>query len=148
MTTPISNENASKETTLDFCPAGIFRRIGAFAYDCLLLIAILFISTALLLPFTEGEAINAGKLLYSIYLFIVAFLFYGWFWTHGGQTLGMRAWKIRVEQLNGQDISWPQALHRFILMCITLGLGLLWCFTNRERQAFYDRLTATRTVQL
>lgn len=137
-----------KETTLDFCPAGIFRRIGAFGYDCLLLIAIMFISTALLLPFTEGEAIKAGNLLYSIYLFIVAFLFYGWFWTHGGQTLGMRAWKIRVEQLNGQDISWPQALHRFILMCITLGLGLLWCFTNRERQAFYDRLTATRTVQL
>ncbi|MCK4951841.1 MAG: RDD family protein [Gammaproteobacteria bacterium] len=148
MITPVSNKNTSKETTLDFCPAGILRRIGAFSYDCLLLLAILFVTTALLLPFTEGEAIKTGNMLYSIYLFIVAFLFYGWFWTHGGQTLGMRAWKIRVEQLNGHDITWPQALHRFILMCMTFGLGLLWCFTNRERQAFFDRLTATRTVRL
>lgn len=148
MTKPANNKKALKETTLDFCPAGVLRRIGAFSYDCLLLLAILFVTTALLLPLTEGEAIKAGNLLYSIYLFVVAFLFYGWFWTHGGQTLGMRAWKIRVEQLNGHDITWPQALHRFILMCMTLGLGLLWCFTNRERQAFFDRLTATRTVQL
>lgn len=129
-------------------PAGILRRIGAFGYDCLLLLAILFGGTALLLPFTGGEAIQAGNLYYSIYILIISFLFFGWFWIHGGQTLGMRAWKIRVEQLDGRDISWGQAVHRFILMYITFGLSLLWCFTNNERQAFHDRLSGTRTIIL
>jgi len=148
MNTPVTDKNTPKAVTLNYCPAGILRRIGAFGYDLLLLLAILFATTVLLLPFTEGEAIESGNILYSIYLFIIAFLFFGWFWTHGGQTLGMRAWGIRLEQLNGHDISWPQALHRFILMCMTLGLGLLWCFTNKERRAFHDRLTGTHIILL
>ena len=46
--------------------AGLPRRLGAILYDALLLIAVLFIATALVLPFTDGEAVPAGNLLFSI----------------------------------------------------------------------------------
>lgn len=142
MTAPIT----TKKPELTYRPASVFKRIGAFGYDCLLLLAVLFVATALWLALTGGEAVKAGNLFYSIYLLLIAFLFFGWFWIHGGQTLGMRAWKIRVERLDGSDISWVQAIHRFIIMCMTFGLSILWCFTNKEKQAFHDRLSATRVI--
>jgi uncharacterized RDD family membrane protein YckC len=143
MTTPTT----TNETELKRHPASVLKRIGAFVYDCLLLLAVLFVATAILLPFNRGEAVETGNLFYSIYLVLITFLFFGWFWTHGGQTLGMRAWKIRVEQLDGRDISWGQAIHRFIIMCMTFGLGILWCFTNKDKQAFHDRLSATHVIK-
>jgi uncharacterized RDD family membrane protein YckC len=82
----------------DLLPApGFLRRLAAQVYDLFLLIALLFLATALLLPFTAGEAVSAQQtLIYRIYLAVISFFFYGWFWTHGGQTLGLRAWKIKV----------------------------------------------------
>ena len=100
-------------------PAGLLRRLGAIVYDGLLLLGTLLIATALVLPFTGGAAAPSDNLLFPAYLLSVCFLFYGWFWTHGGQTLGMRAWKIRLQQPNGEPVTWRQALLRFVL-------GSLW----------------------
>ena len=72
-------------------PATLFRRLAALFYDSLLLLAVWFIATALLLPFTSGEAIRPHNPLLSSYLLFISFFFYGWFWIHGGQTLGMSA---------------------------------------------------------
>ncbi|MEI6068427.1 MAG: RDD family protein, partial [Methylococcaceae bacterium] len=80
---------------------GFFRRLAAQLYDIFLLVAVLFVATALLLPFTTGAAVSDQQLIiYRIYLVIISFFFYGWFWTHGGQTLGLRAWKIKVLTLD------------------------------------------------
>jgi len=99
--------------------ASLLRRLGAIVYDTLLLFAVLFIATALVLPLTEGTAIPAGHPLFSLYILVICFLFYAWFWTHGGQTLGMRAWKLRLQQHSGAAVTWTQALLRF-------GLAALW----------------------
>ncbi|MEN8260121.1 MAG: RDD family protein, partial [Pseudomonadota bacterium] len=77
-------------------PPGFFRRLGAIFYDSLLLLSVLFVATALILPFNEGEAFHSNQHYYPLFLLILSLLFFGWFWTHGGQTLGMRAWKIKV----------------------------------------------------
>lgn len=108
--------------------AGVLRRLAAMLYDGLLLLAVLFIATALLLPLTHGEAVHAGNPLFSTYLLFVTFLFFAWFWTHGGQTLGMRAWRLRVERRDGRAVGWWHALLRFLTalpawVVIMLGLG-------------------------
>ncbi|MCP5419713.1 MAG: RDD family protein [Gammaproteobacteria bacterium] len=99
---------------------GLLRRLGAMVYDLLLLCAVLFIATAALLPFTGGHAIARGNSLYSSYLLLIWFVFYGWFWTHGGQTLGMRAWKMRLLQSDGRAVTWQAAGVRFLLAGIWL----------------------------
>ncbi len=126
---------------------GILRRIGAFAYDFILLLAVLVLATALIMPFSRG-AIQPGNMLLQLYLFMVSFGFYGWFWTHGGQTLGMRAWKIRVELENGENLSWSQALLRFLLALLTFGIGMLWCLWDRKDRALYDVLARTQVVRV
>jgi uncharacterized RDD family membrane protein YckC len=130
-------------------PAGLIRRLAAIAYDTLLLVAVLFIATTLVLPLTGGEAMPRGNPYYSAYLFFVCFLFFGWFWTHGGQTLGMRAWKIRVQQTDGDDITWLQALVRFLAAVVSwlaLGMGFLWMLVDQDRMTWHDRFSDTVLV--
>jgi uncharacterized RDD family membrane protein YckC len=126
---------------------GFLRRLAALIYDLFLLIALLFLATTLLLPLTTGEAISAQQLLiYRIYLAVISFIFYGWFWTHGGQTLGLRAWKIKVLTLDQKPINWYQALLRFVTAIVSwgfFGLGFLWILLDKDRRSWYDHLSKT-----
>lgn len=126
---------------------GILRRIGAFAYDFILLLAVLFLMTAILMPVSRGF-ISPANIFFKIYILLTIFMFYGWFWVHGGQTLGMRAWKIRVELEDGQNLGWSQALLRFILAVLTFGIGLLWCLWDARYRALYDVLAKTQVIRV
>ncbi len=78
-------------------------------------------------------------------------LFFGWFWTRSGQTLGMQAWRLRVQQPDGSPISWRQALVRMggaVLSALCLGAGYWWLLFDRERRTWHDRLSGTRVVLL
>ncbi|OAI22499.1 hypothetical protein BJL95_11940 [Methylomonas sp. LWB] len=121
--------------------------MAAVFYDGFLLLAIWFVATALILPFNAGEAFNSGQYFYPLYLLAVAFGFYGWFWTHGGQTLGLKAWKIRVADKAGGKLGWRRAGVRFIgglLSWAIFGLGFAWCLIDKEGLAWHDRLSGTR----
>jgi uncharacterized RDD family membrane protein YckC len=126
---------------------GFLRRLAAQIYDFFLLIALLFFATALLLPFTAGEAVTTQQtLIYRVYLTIISFFFYGWFWTHGGQTLGLRAWKIKVLTLEQKPISWTQALLRFATAIVSLvfcGLGFLWILIDKNKRSWHDHISKT-----
>ena len=126
---------------------GFFRRLAAQLYDIFLLVAVLFVATALLLPFTTGEAVSDQQLIiYRIYLVIISFFFYGWFWTHGGQTLGLRAWKLTVLTQDKKTLNWSQALVRFVTASVSLsffGLGYLWVLIDKDRLGWHDHLSKT-----
>ena len=82
--------------------AGLLRRLAALAYDLLLVIAVAFVATFAMLPLTGGEAIltsTQGPVghLYHAVLLLAVFAYFGWCWTQSGQTLGMKAWRIRLE---------------------------------------------------
>ena len=94
--------------------ATLIKRLLANFYDSFLLIAVLFLATAVLLLISGGYEFQTGNPLITVYLLAVSFVFLGWFWTHGGQTLGMRAWKLRVQQHTGEAITWQQASVRFL----------------------------------
>ncbi len=121
---------------------GLFRYLAAVFYDLVLVIALFFVATAIILPLNQGEAIKS-TFLFPLYLICVSFLFYGWFWTHGGQTLGLRAWKLRLmsEQQEHSDINWKQALIRYLTACfswILFGLGILWRVWQKDRKTWQD----------
>lgn len=130
-------------------PPGIFKRLAVIIYDLLLLIAILFLATLILLPFQKGHLFQANSWQFSIYLLFVSFLFYGWFWTKNGQTLGLVAWKLRVADKNGHNISWQQALIRFTIAILSwgvCGLGILWMLFNKDRLTWHDIASNSRLL--
>ena len=125
---------------------GFFRRFAAQIYDIFLLVAILILANALLYLFTTDESIKNHQLIHRVYLTTISFFFYGWFWTHGGQTLGLSAWKIKVLTLDQKPINWKQALLRFttaILSWSLCGLGFLWIYMNKNNYSWHDYLSKT-----
>jgi uncharacterized RDD family membrane protein YckC len=135
-------------------PAGLLRRLGALAYDSLLLIAVFMVATALFLPLTGGTAITAQahpvlEWLYRLVLLGLIVVFYGTFWTRRGQTLGMASWRLRVEREDGRLLTWADTALRLAVAALSLlpaGLGFLWILVDPQRRAWHDRLSHTRVV--
>lgn len=130
---------------------GFFRRLAAIFYDLLLLVALLAVAVSLItLPF--GMPNGAGLVALQLFLFeILPMLFFTGFWSHGGQTLGMRAWRLKLVRADGAVIRWPDAFKRHLaalLSLLALGLGFLWMLVDRDKLAWHDRLSDTRLVLL
>jgi uncharacterized RDD family membrane protein YckC len=135
--------------------AGLLRRCGAMLYDTLLVVALMAVVTALFFPFT-GKAITpreSGALepVYQAALLLVIVLFFCVFWTWRGQTVGMLAWRLRVERNDGTFLTWRDALIRLggaSVSFAALGLGYFWILIDRDRLAWHDRWSGTRVVVL
>jgi uncharacterized RDD family membrane protein YckC len=136
--------------------AGVLRRLGAMFYDLLALLAVMMVCTALLLPLTGGEAITserygAWEYAYQLLLAVIVIVFFGLFWTRRGQTLGMLAWRLRLEREDGSLLGWGDVIKRLAAAMVSLVLafaGYLWILVDRERLAWPDRWTRTRVVVL
>lgn len=125
---------------------GFFRHTAIIVYDSLLLLALLFLATALVLPFNSGEAFTATQFLFPCYLLFISFIFYGWFWTHGGQTLGMKAWKVKLQTFNNQPLSWKHVSMRFFMAILSwafFGLGFVWQLIDKKKFTWHDRFSKT-----
>lgn len=132
-------------------PATLTRRLAAAFYDALLVLTVVFIGTLMVNSLRGGTPVPPGTLWFQAYVIGLVYLFFGWFWTHGGQTLGMRAWKIRVVRADGRPLDWPTAALRLtcaLLAWAPAGLGVLWLLADRERRAWHDRLSATRVIRI
>lgn len=128
---------------------GLGRRLAAMAYDAMLVVAVLFAATAAVIPLTGGEAIHPHHPLYTGYLVAVVFAYFGWFWTHGGQTLGMRAWRLRLVSAAGTPVGWRLALLRFAaaaLSWLPCAAGYLWIAVDSGKLAWHDHLSGTYLV--
>lgn len=142
---------APKTVISDYPIAGVLRRVAAMIYDLLLLLAVWFFAAALIMPLTGGEAVKPNNPLFTTYLFFITFLFFAWFWTHGGQTLGMRAWRLRVQQRDGSPMTLWQALLRFLIAIpswLLCGIGVMWLWLDKERLTWHDRYSMTVVVVL
>jgi uncharacterized RDD family membrane protein YckC len=137
----------------DIKQASLIRRIAALIYDLLIVIAILFVVSGIGLLINHNDMIPEPlyRSLHQSFLFLSVFLFYGYFWTRSGQTIGMMAWRIRVQTVEGYSLSWKHALIRFFtagasLAC--LGLGYLWMLFSDQHLTWHDQVSNTRVVQL
>lgn len=128
-------------------PCGLARRLAAICYDALVLLAVLFAVTWVVLFLRRGAPVAPGTVWYQLLLAAVSLLFYGWFWTHRGQTLGMRAWRVRVVRADGRALTWRDAASRWSsawLAALPLGAGFVWGLVDREHLCWHDRLSGTR----
>jgi uncharacterized RDD family membrane protein YckC len=121
-------------------------RIAAALYDVFPLLALWMLTAGLALLAAHGDVdlahppaawrlgLRAALLAVSAAYFVVS-------WARGGQTIGMRAWRLRVVDADGNALPWPRALLRFAVACISLaalGAGFAWCLVDREKRAWHD----------
>ena len=133
-------------------PASLWLRLAAAIYDLFPLIALWMATAALALLVAGGHVDPAHPTiewrigLRSALLVVTA----GYFvisWARGGQTIGMRAWRLRVVGEDGAALTWPRALLRFVVACVSLGavgIGFLWCLFDARKRSWHD--IASRSV--
>ncbi|OMH38289.1 RDD family protein [Motiliproteus sp. MSK22-1] len=129
--------------------APLYRRLGAIVYDSLVVIALWMIVGAIGVALNQGEAVKGP--VFNSTLFLVTFLFFAGFWTRRGQTIGMLAWRLRVQSSEGYSITLMQALLRFFtagfsLLC--LGMGFWWMLIDKQGLTWHDRYSETQLVVL
>lgn len=153
-------------TPTNFPRAGFRRRFGSWIYDLLIIIAIFMLSgyvcvalfvaldaVGLISIARSGFGIDwntthpAYKVAFNFWCVAWVCLFFIYFWSKKGQTLGMRAWRLRVQNLDGSLVSKTTAVKR--LLPTLLGLGTLWViFDRKNKLSFQDRMTNTEVVLL
>lgn len=129
--------------------SSIYRHLAAAFYDGLCLFSLFFLATMSLVVFSNGESIDSNNLIYDLYLFLITYFYFAWHWVNGGQTLGMRAWHIKVTARAGNLLNWKLASRRFCLALISvlsLGLGFIWAVFDKDKLTFHDRYAKTQVI--
>jgi uncharacterized RDD family membrane protein YckC len=109
------------------------------------------VAAALWLPVFGDEPISSHPLrhVYQLFLLLVALAFFVGFWMHGGQTLGMRAWRLRLQNDDGGAPTLKQLLIRFCVAPLSwsaAGLGFLWSLADPQRRTWHDLASGTAIV--
>ena len=74
-----------------------------------------------------------------------------WFWTHGGQTLAMQTWKLKLTTATGEGLNLKQGITRYLYAVVGIslfGFGIFWALFDRDHQFLHDRLAGTRIVNV
>lgn len=128
---------------------GFIRRFLCGIYDSFLSLGVL------ILPGTIWAIINYFIPINPIFGIMIVIIstwsFFAYFWTRGGQTLGMAAWKIKLISMNKESISLKQTLIRFLLsvfICCLVGLPLLLIYFHPQRLAINDILSKTKLIKV
>lgn len=136
--------------TLSHQGVALWRRLAALVYDLLLLTAVLFLMTALLLPFSGGDAILPDRFGAWAYAYRAALLAATWAyffipWTRRGQTLGMASWKIRLQRRTGGLPGWRECTLR-VGLGLMMGLSLLVALCWQQGPTWLRTLAAAPAV--
>lgn len=137
--------------TIESSIPGFWRRLLSMTYELLLLVAVLFIAGLIFHLIFHDTDSPFFKIAFQLYLLSVAGIDLIWFWTHGGQTLAMQTWKLRVISADGKKISVRQAIARYLFAAASIsffGCGILWALFDRDHQFLYDRLAGTRIINV
>lgn len=138
------------KTHLYGSPCGLLRRLAIIVYDAAIVIALLILATGLAMLAGFGGRTAMKDPLFTLYLFAIWFLYLGWCWHKGGMTVGMRAWRVRIENEAGNQPGWGQVAIRFFVSLVSLaaaGIGFFWSLADSRKRTWHDILSSTRLVR-
>jgi len=153
----------------------IARRLASMLYEAFVLAAIAFFAGSLFLLASTGQPAS-GLLRFALQLYLLAVFaaYFLWCWLRGGQTLPMRAWRIRLVAPGRARVPPRVALLRFVYATLFIGsfvasiaaafvhrnpllafaslaltgISIGWALVDRDGQFLHDRLAGTRLIQV
>lgn len=129
--------------------ASFWRRIAAGIYDVFPVLAIWFAIGFLVVGLRGFRAVEPYTWWFELLLLLGTFVYFGFSWRRGGQTLGMRAWRIRLQFDAGTRPGWGLLALRFGMLLLALApalIGVLWALFDPQRRMWHDIATHSRVV--
>lgn len=104
------------------------RRLACFLYEGVLLFGVVMISAYLFSTLTQQRHALQARHGLQFFMFVVLGIYFVWFWSHGGQTLAMKTWHIRLRRVGGGALTQARAFARFVLSWVWFlpPLALMW----------------------
>ncbi|MEZ5493352.1 MAG: RDD family protein [Pseudomonadales bacterium] len=137
--------------------ASLWRRLGALIYDSFLLFGLLMLFGGISVGIeswlfgknhVETSSTAGGNPLVFVGMLLVVCAFYCVFWLQNKQTLGMQAWRLQLETVDGSPLTLKHCLMRWCTGALSFacgGLGFLWCLLPTH-ETWHDKLSGTRVV--
>lgn len=155
-----------ENTENNYPRAGFFRRLAAMVYDALVAVAVamcaaMVIIVVMVILLENGILSMQGfehtsdviqqsstyKLVIQLWVAAWVLGFFMWFWRNGGQTIGMRAWRLRLFSTNEHPMGYGRTFIR--ILCSLGGLGTLLVLLDfKNKQSLQDRLASTEMLVL
>jgi uncharacterized RDD family membrane protein YckC len=137
-------------------PASLWLRIAAGIYDLFPLLALWMLTAGAALLVVHGEVDLAHpslgwRIALRALLLAVTGAYFVVSWARGGQTIGMRAWRLRIVDEGGNALGWSRAVLRFAVACVSLlalGIGFFWCLFDRRQRGWHDLASRSVLVRL
>jgi len=130
--------------------APVHRRVLSLIYESLLLTALLMAGALPFVLLAQHADRAAARPLFQLYLLALAGVYFVWQWLHGGQTLPMKTWRLKLVTRDGAPLTRAHAVKRLafaIAGTAALGAGFLWALLDRDRRFLHDRLAGTKIVR-
>ena len=132
-------------------PAVLGWRLLALVYDLVISIAFLFAVSALSLAVKPDHRPVEPGTPDALVVFIALWAAIGAYavvsWRRGGQTIGMRPWRLQVVTAEGDRPPWRALLIRYMVISLSLGAALLWCLVDGQRRGLHDLAAGTLLVR-
>lgn len=164
--TSASTPSATSTSSPEQQRAGFFRRLAAMIYDtlvatavgmCAAMAMIVFMVVSLkngvfdMQGYAEPNEFIQNSVMFTtiiqVWVGVWVAGFFLWFWKRGGQTLGMRAWRLRIFSTTEAPMTWSRLLLRLVTSLGGLGT-LLVLFDVKNKLALQDWVAKTEVVKL
>ena len=119
-------------------------------YDFFIVISLLMLATMLAMFAGFGDQTAMQDPVYTAYLLSIWFFYLTWCWHKGGMTVGMRAWRVKIEDENGNRPGWGKSTIRFLtalLSAAAIGIGFAWALIDSRKRTWHDILSGTRLIR-
>ena len=130
--------------------ASRFKLLAACVYELLLLLALWMLCTwAFISLFGEATTGNRRYIL-QLLLWVITGAYFVFCWHKSGQTLATKTWKIKLVNLQNNNLSLRQATVRYALTSTFMlagGLSIIWMLIDKDHLFLHDRLLKTRFIE-
>jgi uncharacterized RDD family membrane protein YckC len=138
--------------------AGHGPRLVAYIVDSII-IGVVIVAVSILLGIVmagaaasdaAGAAVG-GALLWLVVILVVSLAYFPWFWARGGQTPGMKMFRLRVvRDADGGPVSGMSAFLRLIgfwVNSVVFYIGFIWIFVDKRRRGWHDLIAGTVVIE-
>ena len=139
-------EQPAPSPAIAVAPSSLWRRLAGLIYDLVVVVAIVMVVGMLCQIATGGQLVHTGAHTsiawwYRPLQYIVVIAYFVISWLRGGQTLGMRPWRMRLRMKNGDRVNPFAALVRAAIVSLPL-LVLTIGHVTSARTAMFSLLVA------
>lgn len=130
--------------------ATLLKRLFSCVYESLVCIAIAMLVTLVFIGLFGDATTGIKHLLLQGTLWLVIGVYFVQSWVKSGQTVAMRAWKLKLANQNQQAIEYPKAIARYCLATVLMlsGISIVWALFHKDKLFLHDDVLKMHIQQI